>query len=742
MASKYDLYLKNELRHFFNERYLQLSERAKTVLRTNGLARWSKFKAVLRNENFSFSTLKHCGVKTSLELSALSHDIKKKEADLYTEINQKKEADLYATISRYGNNTHKSNLCDYNLSVRAQNCLRKSNIQTIEDLISFHKSKNLLTIQNLGKKTLEELTAFIAAYNTSSKEIVNKEFQKVNPIQNKDTNINNNCLISSDIDFATFFKQKHGYLPMLYLIEKHLDSYKDKDIKTLYDKYGIEKWDKLNELRRGSVKYLYDTIELKLVNDPIIINLCKNKDWWYYGLYNLFVDYSYFWYSEGAFISKEMFDKEDITLKEYILKQNENSLLTLIQIKPRTRVNELFILNLFGLKSLWIDGTKKSVSSRQNHSLNSSAKQLLVNKKYIEFNYNKAFKEVVRLTNIRTKNNISIPINSYFINNEDYWKKPISLNEKERYDMYRILSELIKYFYGISIKDGVIIIEANRADYSDELYEILKDSGQRLHIDDLLNKLNDVCKNNGYQCVFKDVAQIRRFLTNDPRIVPYGKSSYWGLKEWGESIGSIRDTAIRYVKNSKKPIQLYKLAKLVLKERPDTNEKSVLSIIWQSTSCGELLLFYGDYVGYPQATYINDYILMPQTFKEWLQAFKDFVLKNKRYPTNNQKYEGYLYRWHHRASQLTELSPEEIIQFDTLEKELYYYPHNTMEYNFLHNCDLYRKFVDGNNRMLEQTDDINLFKWFANASMDYSTYEDNRKLYFSKLLQYISSKLY
>ena len=92
MASKYDLYLKNELRHFFNERYLQLSERAKTVLRTNGLARWSKFKAVLRNENFSFSTLKHCGVKTSLELSALSHDIKKKEADLYTEINQKKRS--------------------------------------------------------------------------------------------------------------------------------------------------------------------------------------------------------------------------------------------------------------------------------------------------------------------------------------------------------------------------------------------------------------------------------------------------------------------------------------------------------------------------------------------------------------------------------------------------------------------------------------------------------------------------
>lgn len=599
----------------------------------------------------------------------------------------------------------------------------------------------MLSIQNLGRKTLNELTAFIAAYNSSSETVVNNN-QINNPTQNKDTILKNDDLISPRISFTSYFTKKYGYLPMLYLIEKHLDSYKDKDIKTLYDKYGIEKWDKLNGMKRGSVKYLYDTIELKLVNDPIIKDLCMNKDWGYYGIYNLFVDCPFCWYSEGAIITKEMFDKEAITLNEYILKQNGNSLLTHIQIKPRTRVNELFILNLFGLKSLWIDGTKKSVSSRQNHSLNHSAKQLLVKKKYIEFNYNKAFKEVVRLTNIRTKNNISIPINSYFINNEDYWKRPISLNEKERSDMYRILSELIKYFYGISIKDGVIIIEANRADYSDELYEILKDSGQRLHIDDLLNKLNDICKNNGYQCVFKDVAQIRRFLTNDPRIIPYGKSSYWGLKEWGESIGSIRDTAIRCVKNSKKPIQLYKLTKLVLKERPDTNEKSVLSIIWQSTSCGELLLFYGDYVGYPQATYINDYILMPQTFEEWLQAFKDFVLKNKRYPTNNQKYEGYLYRWHHRSSQLTELSPEEIIQFDALEKELYYYPHNTMEYNFLHNCDLYRKFVDGNNRMLEQTDDISLFRWFKTTSINYSTFEDNRKLYFSKLLQYISTKLY
>ena len=133
---------------------------------------------------------------------------------------------------------------------------------------------------------------------------------------------------------------------------------------------------------------------------------------------------------------------------------------------------------------------------------------------------------------------------------------------------------------------------------------------------------------------------------------------------------------------------------------------------------------------------------MPQTFDDWLKSFKDFVLKNKRFPTASQGYEGYLYRWYQKASQLTELTSEEILKIDALEKELVHYPHNMTEYNFLHNCNLYKKFVEGNNRTPKKEDDSDLYMWFYITSRNYTSYIDNRNKYFSQLLQYLSDKLY
>ncbi len=134
---------------------------------------------------------------------------------------------------------------------------------------------------------------------------------------------------------------------------------------------------------------------------------------------------------------------------------------------------------------------------------------------------------------------------------------------------------------------------------------------------------------------------------------------------------------------------------------------------------------------------------MPKTFEDWLLAFREFVIKNKRFPYSTEDgYEGYLYRWYYRASQLTDLTSDEILKIDALGKELSNYPHNATEYIFLQRCDLFKNFVEGNNRMLTKEDDPDLNKWFYNSSRNYSTYNDNRTIYFSQLLQDISKVLY
>lgn len=50
----------------------------------------------------------------------------------------------------------KTKLVDLDLSVRALNCLKAADVETIGDLVSFNKT-DLLKFRNFGKKSLVEL---------------------------------------------------------------------------------------------------------------------------------------------------------------------------------------------------------------------------------------------------------------------------------------------------------------------------------------------------------------------------------------------------------------------------------------------------------------------------------------------------------------------------------------------------------------------------------------------------------
>ena len=54
----------------------------------------------------------------------------------------------------------KSKLSELGLSVRALNCLKTAEVQTLGELVSFNKS-DLLKFRNFGKKSLTELEALV-----------------------------------------------------------------------------------------------------------------------------------------------------------------------------------------------------------------------------------------------------------------------------------------------------------------------------------------------------------------------------------------------------------------------------------------------------------------------------------------------------------------------------------------------------------------------------------------------------
>ena len=60
----------------------------------------------------------------------------------------------------------KTRLVDMNLSVRAINCLKAADVETLGDLVQYNKT-DLLKFRNFGKKSLSELDDLLESLNLS-----------------------------------------------------------------------------------------------------------------------------------------------------------------------------------------------------------------------------------------------------------------------------------------------------------------------------------------------------------------------------------------------------------------------------------------------------------------------------------------------------------------------------------------------------------------------------------------------
>lgn len=155
-------------------------------------------------------------------------------------------------------------------------------------------------------------------------------------------------------------------------------------------------------------------------------------------------------------------------------------------------------------------------------------------------------------------------------------------------------------------------------------------------------------------------------------------------------------------------------------------------------------MYYPDLVSIANREYDKKFMQLPTSFKEFINAFKDFVLSNKRYPEmRNLGYESMLIRWYNDARQLICLTDDQIEEFSNTIKWLdkFHYPRNSNERNFLRQCELYKNFVSDTGRMVAQDDDASLNSWFSRANQNFAKWNDNRQVYFKELIKFISLKL-
>ncbi|MCR5064563.1 MAG: hypothetical protein K6A67_02230 [Bacteroidales bacterium] len=739
--------MKPSLQKYFGILRDNLSVRARHILEANKIFDYSALLKKTEKPGFTFINLKNCGKKTADELDNFVSQLLNYQKEI-AESEASDTENTFYTIAigdeclRFATDAPlKKPITDFDLSVRTINCLKHIEVETLGDLVSFNKS-DLVGLRGFGEKVLQELENVVLSHGLEFG-IKVLSYQQEDTRTRSETSIissipSSRYLSDTDIDFSYAFKDKYGHFPMAFI------SYRTLSFLTEYERevlrmtiespqpLSLEEIANKFCLTRERIRQIYDKARKRIKASGTIEQLFKNEDW---GVYGVGEDVS-FVFSSDLHIDR-IIEERDFLI-EYIQNRGNDDWNT-----PNITESSLyFVLVMKGMIPLWIDQVKKELSSYYIAS-GQTAPFFFVDDRLYQYKFNKAIREVHRLQKIRKTESIFVPITSYFIDNNCYLNGNSRPGGIEIDKLKELLIRVLQVVCGILTEGECIVFEYNKVDYGNMLYELLKRADARLHRDELLQLLANECFERGLPCEITDSSQLTTFLSGDSRIISIGKSGYWGLKEWGEITGSIRNIAVKIVQKSKEPIQIEDLANRILLHRPDSAFDNVTTIIRQSVYMGEFVLFFDDYIGLKGKKYNDKYVIYPTSFGTWVDTYRQFVKINKRLPYCGQKgYEGYLYRWHYKASQLTDLSTEEILKFDALEKELAHYPQNATEYNFLQNCNLYKKFVESNKRMLTKEDDSDLFNWFYKYSRSYSSLDDNRNKYFGQLLQYISKVLY
>ena len=113
--------------------------------------------------NFEITTEGSIDPKSALKEAAkilIHHFMLFSDERITLDVDEKKSEEEFDETSLHMRQLLKNKLVDMELSVRALNCLKSADVETLGELVSYHKS-DLLKFRNFGKKSLTELEELI-----------------------------------------------------------------------------------------------------------------------------------------------------------------------------------------------------------------------------------------------------------------------------------------------------------------------------------------------------------------------------------------------------------------------------------------------------------------------------------------------------------------------------------------------------------------------------------------------------
>ena len=571
------------------------------------------------------------------------------------------------------------------------------------------KKQDYSSLNNIGRKSTLELSLFQEGLRKYLAQIL---FSEENVAEYHSILENYPFLAVKDVRFVSTFYSEVGHLPMFFLVEHFFINSKLSKVRMYREYYGIgmDSPKTLDEIAaesnytRERVRQIVLSTNQWISNEPSLFTVENWKDYPF-----IFDD----------IISKESSDFQHIADAEHV---------------------DLTFYAFCGIVRLVDNKIIETFSSEEGFKVCIAYSQLIKG-----FSLAKAIKELKHLSALNKDVDLIIPLYDFFANNETYWSKQQSIDsvhDKDQIDLAnKALLILVRELHIGEIDDeGNIVFKANKLNYSDIIYNIIKSNGAPMRLKEIRIEFDRKHPNDPHNTD----TTIRSYILKDERIESIGRTSTYKLASWEGFSGSIPELLVRLLSIKGQPVQNTKLAKEALRYRPDSTPRSIISNINQKVNDGTLCMFYPDLVGLANKDYGQEYKIISRTFEESLKAFVDFVQENKRFPyPSSHGYEGILNHWYNKAKTLISLSDSEILTFSEAIKKLEdnHYPHNSKESEFLSICQSYKEFLSATHRLISDEVDMDMFSWFTKSAKKYLDWKDSRRFYFQDLLNYIKSSI-
>lgn len=169
-------------------------------------------------------------------------------------------------------------------------------------------------------------------------------------------------------------------------------------------------------------------------------------------------------------------------------------------------------------------------------------------------------------------------------------------------------------------------------------YEALQFLGKPSHIDEI-NKQIKILKPDYNNAISNSV------LSRASGFIPYGRANIFGLKKWDTEKrnlkgGTIRSIVQEFLEINSSPVHIKKIAKYVLKYRPQSNQTSIISNL-KLDEHDIFVFFKGASVGLKTKNYQIDLFsalesinqTIPRSWEENYQELLNFILTNNKFPS-------------------------------------------------------------------------------------------------------------